>query len=142
MFVFQLNFPGIVVQDIQVKTSGRNPNSLLTFWQQSDVNIANGLDFQNGGNIFIRFTHMQHAEFSYEITVQNSSGGNKEGTCRIFLAPKTDERGNPWLFRNQKNTFIELDKFKVDRKLFEQSINFNLFTKKKQQFSLQLEVSR
>lgn len=33
---------------------------------------------------------------------------------RIFMAPKFDERGNPWLFRDQKLMFIELDKFKVN----------------------------
>lgn len=119
MITFQLNHPGIVVQDVQVKTTGRNPNSLLTYWLQSDVNISKGLDFQNGGDVFIRFTHLQHTDFTYEISVNNNSGSNKEGTCRIFIAPKFDERGNPWLFQNQKNMFIELDKFKVNRK-FEQ----------------------
>lgn len=111
-----MNFPGIEVKDVQVKTKGKGANTLSTFWQQSDVDISNGLDFQNGGRLLIRFTHLQHAEFMYEITVQNNSGGNKEGTCRIFMAPKNDEKGTPWVFVNHKNMFIELDKFKVNRK--------------------------
>ncbi|CAG9825513.1 unnamed protein product [Phaedon cochleariae] len=110
----QLNYPGIQVQDIQVRTQGRDANVLSTFWQQSDVNISHGLDFQTRGNVFVRFTHLQHAEFEYRITVNNGSGENRRGTCRIFMAPKVDERGNPWLFRDQKNMFIELDKFTVN----------------------------
>lgn len=39
------------------------------------------------------------------------------GTCRIFMAPKFDERGLPMLLRDQKNFFVELDKFTVNRKL-------------------------
>ncbi|KAE8573029.1 Putative prophenoloxidase [Halyomorpha halys] len=45
-----------------------------------------------------------------------NNGGNKTGTCRIFIAPKFDERGLPMLFRDQKNLFVELDKFTVNRK--------------------------
>lgn len=118
--MLQLDFPGIKITDIQLKTStsGSKPNTFRTFWQQSDVDISNGLDFQNGGNIFVRFTHLQHVDFSYDIKVQNNNKANKEGTCRIFLAPKQDERGNPWLFATHKNMFIELDKFKVTRKFY------------------------
>ena len=38
------------------------------------------------------------------------------GTCRIFIAPKFDERGLPMLFRDQKGLFVELDKFTVNCK--------------------------
>lgn len=71
------------------------------------------MDFQPRGPVFVRFTHLQHQEFNYNITV-NNQGSSRMGTCRIFLAPKFDERGNPWLFRDQKNMFIELDKFSVN----------------------------
>jgi hypothetical protein len=37
------------------------------------------------------------------------------GTVRIFLAPKLDERDQPWQFIDQKNLFIELDRFVVTR---------------------------
>lgn len=38
------------------------------------------------------------------------------GTVRIFIAPKFDERGSPWLLRDQKHLFVELDKFVVNCK--------------------------
>lgn len=71
------------------------------------------MDFQPRGSVFVRFTHLQNQEFTYTITVTNQ-GNNRMGTCRIFLAPKNDERGNPWLFKNQKDMFIELDRFTVN----------------------------
>lgn len=40
------------------------------------------------------------------------------GTCRIFLGPKLDERGLPWLFRDQRLLMIELDRFPVNCKLY------------------------
>jgi len=40
------------------------------------------------------------------------------GTVRIFLAPKFDERGLPFVFREQRKLFIELDKFSTTCKFF------------------------
>lgn len=108
----QLNFPGIVIKSIAVE-SGNRKNVFQTFWQQSDVDLSNGMNFQPSGSIFVRFTHLNHLEFVYKIEVDNQSDGNKQGTCRIFLAPKFDERGKSWLFRDQKDMFIELDRFAV-----------------------------
>ena len=48
--------------------------------------------------------------------VENTSSGSRMGTVRIFLAPKLDERYQPWLLIDQKNLFIELDRFVVTRK--------------------------
>ncbi|KAJ8921108.1 hypothetical protein NQ315_015906 [Exocentrus adspersus] len=110
----QLNYPGIEVTGVEISTENAPANTLNTFWQKSDVNIANGLDFQKTGDIFVRVTHLQHQLFTYQITVDNASGRARSGTCRIFLAPKQDERGNPWQFQEQRTMFMELDKFKVD----------------------------
>lgn len=109
-----MNYPGVTVQSISVETAGGKPNVLQTFWQQSDVDLSRGMDFQPRGSIFVRFTHLNHRPFNYKIVVQSNAA--REGTCRIFIAPKFDERGNPWLFRDQKTMFVELDKFKVNRK--------------------------
>ncbi|XP_023309916.1 uncharacterized protein LOC108904736 [Anoplophora glabripennis] len=111
----RLNNPGITVDQISIESS-QGKNTLNTLWQQSDVDLSRGLDFQPRGSVFVRFTHLQHVEFTYNIVVNNTSGGNKEGTCRIFLSPKFDERGNPWKFQEQRLMFIELDKFKVNLK--------------------------
>ncbi|KAG5864954.1 hypothetical protein JTB14_018716 [Gonioctena quinquepunctata] len=111
--VSQLNFPGIVLRNIQVQTQGGPINEFQTSWQQSEVDLSRGMDFQPRGPIQVRFTHLNHTTYTYTITVDNQSNGNRVGTCRIFLAPKHDEGGNPWLFRDQRTMFIELDKFKV-----------------------------
>ncbi|XP_050510953.1 phenoloxidase 1-like [Diabrotica virgifera virgifera] len=111
--VQQLNYPGVTVDSVSVQSAQGQPNILTTFWKQSDVDLSRGMDFQPRGPVFVRFTHLDHFEFQYRITVSNN-GPPKQGTCRIFMAPKYDERGNPWLFRDQKHMFIELDKFKVN----------------------------
>ena len=112
----QLNYPGITVSNIEIQSQGSPKNTFNTFWQQSDVDLSRGMDFQPRGSVFVRFTHLQHQPFTYKITVNNQANGNRRGTCRIFMAPKNDERGNPWLFRDQKIMFIELDKFTVNCK--------------------------
>lgn len=101
--------------DVTVKSDKSADNTLSTFWQQSDVNLSSGMDFLPRGSVFARFTHLQHRPFTYQIKVTNNSVNNKMGTCRIFMAPKFDERGNSWLFTEQKNMFIELDRFVVTR---------------------------
>uniref|UniRef100_A0A1B6MSZ9 Tyrosinase copper-binding domain-containing protein n=1 Tax=Graphocephala atropunctata TaxID=36148 RepID=A0A1B6MSZ9_9HEMI len=110
--VNQLGFNGVQMRSAEINVQGQPKNLLLTLWQQSDVDLSRGLDFTPRGNVFARFTHLQHVPFSYKIQVQNS-GQQRQGTCRIFLAPKFDERGLPFLFRDQKNLFVELDKFTV-----------------------------
>lgn len=111
--VNQLDFAGVTVDDIKIQ-SGPNNNVIQTFWQQSDVDLSRGMDFQPRGKVFVRFTHLNHFDFTYNISV--TSDGAKEGTCRIFLGPKFDEKGKPWMFREQRRFFIELDKFKVNLK--------------------------
>lgn len=111
-FYFQLDYQGVTVQNVSINVQGGQPNVLQTFWQQSDVDLSRGMDFTPRGAVFARFTHLQHAPFVYNIVV-NNQGPQRRGTCRIFLAPKFDERGLPWLFRDQKGLMIEMDHFTV-----------------------------
>lgn len=90
-------------------------NTFQTFWQQSDVDLSRGLDFVPRGNVFARFTHLQHTDFTYNINVSNNTGAQAMGTCRIFMAARNDERGTPMLFRDQRGMMTELDKFTVAR---------------------------
>lgn len=64
----------------------------------------------------MQFTHLQHAPFEYQIDVTNGAATMKDGTCRIFLVPKVDERGQPLRFREQRLFAVEMDKFLVHRK--------------------------
>ncbi|KRT79996.1 hypothetical protein AMK59_6390 [Oryctes borbonicus] len=109
----QLDYSGVTVTGVTLKTPNAPDNIFRTFWQESDVDMSRGLDFQERGSVFVRFTHLQHEPFSYSITVNNSNSAMREGTCRIYLSPTNDARGNPMRFNNQRLLFIEMDKFKV-----------------------------
>lgn len=111
-----MNYQDITIQNFKIDCACQE-NVIQTFWQQSDVDLSGGMDFQPRGAVFVRFTHLNHEDFKYKITV-NNKGHNHEGMVRIFLAPKYDETGATWHFKEQKNMFIELDKFRVSRKYF------------------------
>lgn len=112
----ELVYNGIVVSSVSVQlTKGKNTkaNFLLTYWQKSDVDLSTGLDFGAEGNVYAQFTHLQHAPFDYNISVQNTSSAQRMGTCRIFMCPMNDERGTPLKFEDQRSLMIEMDKFTV-----------------------------
>ncbi|XP_046990320.1 phenoloxidase 2-like isoform X2 [Schistocerca americana] len=111
----QLTFPGVNVSGIELITANSIKNEFTTFWQKSDVDLSRGLDFAPGGAVYARITHLQHAPYLFAVQVSNS-GPPRTGTVRIFLAPKFNEQGRPMLFREQKNLFIEMDKFTVHLK--------------------------
>lgn len=111
----QLDYPGIRVSGVQVQSGQEPANTFQTFWQQSDVDLSRGLDFVPRGNIFARFTHLQHTAFTYNINVSNNTGAAAMGTCRIFMAPQLDDRNMPMLFRDQRQMMTELDRFTVSR---------------------------
>jgi hypothetical protein len=106
-----LNFPGITISALQVQPDNQRTNTLSTFWQQSDVNLSKGMDFVPRGDVFARFTHLQHLPFTINIQVNNSSGQARNGMVRVFLGPKVDENGRPWQFREQRLMMVEIDKF-------------------------------
>lgn len=66
---FQLGFENVRVQSVEVTAPGIGRNEFATFWQQSDIELSRGLDFMPRGSVFARFTHLQHAPFSYKFVV-------------------------------------------------------------------------
>jgi hypothetical protein len=106
-----LNFPGIEIANVQVLPENGSPNALQTFWQQSDINMTNGLDFSPRGDVFVRVTHLQHVPFTYNIQVNNNTGAQRLGMVRIFIAPKFDERGQPLPYIEQRRLMVELERF-------------------------------
>lgn len=114
----ELEYKGVVITKLEVRIQSQRatPNTLLTYMEKSDVNLAAGLDFGPKGNIYATFTHLQHAPFEYVIDVTNSNNKPKKGTCRIFLCPKSDERGTPLSLNDQRQLAIEMDKFTVNCK--------------------------
>lgn len=103
------------ITDIGVHTPSQSPNMLATFWNKSDVDLSRGLDFTPRGAVLARFTHLNHADFTYRIIANNRNNAPRRGTVRIFITPKQDERGLPYVFRDQKELMIEMDKFTVLR---------------------------
>ena len=112
----QLSYPGITVTKVacQLNRAKAPENILLTYWQRSQVDIAAGLDFGPDGNVFASFTHLQHAPFTWRIQVNNTSGAARRGTCRIFISPKVDERGQAFAYREKRRFMLEMDKFTVN----------------------------
>lgn len=63
-----LGFDGIKIQSIDMLDANNKPlvkNQLITYWQQSDVNLQNGLDFQAHKPACVRFTHLNYQTFTY-----------------------------------------------------------------------------
>ncbi|KAG5668816.1 hypothetical protein PVAND_016739 [Polypedilum vanderplanki] len=107
----QLTYPGITITGLQIQTENVKTNVLNTFWRQSDINLAKGMDFVPRGDIFARVTHLQHSPYTINIQVNNSSGASRLGMVRVFMAPKYDERGQQFSFREYRRFMIEMDKF-------------------------------
>ncbi|XP_049767339.1 phenoloxidase 2-like [Schistocerca cancellata] len=110
--VQQLGFDKVRVTGVEVIAKESERNTLFTFWQCSDVDTSRGIDFAPRGSVFVRFTHLQHLPFVTRILIENN-GAPRLGTVRIFMAPKFDERGLSMLFEDQKDLFVEIDKFAV-----------------------------
>lgn len=64
----------------------------------------------------IRYQHLDHEPFSYEIKVQNNTDKLRHGTVRIFLAPVYDELGNAIQIDELRRLMIELDRFSATSK--------------------------
>ncbi|XP_050327547.1 phenoloxidase 2-like [Bactrocera neohumeralis] len=110
----QLSFSDINLREIEVRTSSlKEPNHFETFWQNSEVDLAAGLDFTADSGLHASYTHLQHAPFEYCFVVENNSEHVKCGTCRIFLCPIKDDRGKLLKLEGQRLLAIELDKFTV-----------------------------
>lgn len=115
----QLEFRGISVKSIRIKDKHFSPpkfNLLSTFWQKSHVDLKAGLDFGSDGSLFVAFKHLQHNPFTYSILVTNNNRKTMQGTCRIFMAPKTTEKGRALELEEQQRLMIEMDKFTVNSK--------------------------
>jgi Hemocyanin, ig-like domain. len=67
----QLGYSGITIRSVDIESPGAPNNELNTFWKKDDVDLSRGIDFTPRGNVFARFTHLQHTDFIYKIQVCN-----------------------------------------------------------------------
>lgn len=64
----QLAFQGIKMQSIELLDANNKPfdkDQLITYWQQSDIDLSNGLDFQSHQAAYVRLTHLNYRTFTY-----------------------------------------------------------------------------
>ncbi|XP_046746454.1 phenoloxidase 2-like [Diprion similis] len=112
--VEELDHKGVKVTGLNVISKNYRENNVFrTFWEESNIDVSNGLDFAARGAARIRFTHLNHELFEYKIDIENSSPTETKGTVRIFMAPKYNDRKLPLNFAEQQGLMIELDKFSV-----------------------------
>uniref|UniRef100_A0A240PKK2 Tyrosinase copper-binding domain-containing protein n=1 Tax=Anopheles atroparvus TaxID=41427 RepID=A0A240PKK2_ANOAO len=98
----------------QLDRAGGATNSLVTFWERSQVDLGAGLDFGPGGSAFVTFTHLQCAPFVFRLRISSTALGNRQDTVRIFLLPKVDQQGRSLTFEERRLLAIELDSFRVN----------------------------
>lgn len=63
-----LAFDYIKIQSIDLLDLNNKPfdkDQLITFWQQSDINLGNGLDFRADQQAIVRVTHLSYQRFTY-----------------------------------------------------------------------------
>lgn len=110
----EIGYSSIVVSSIEAKSDGDIPTNVFkTFWQQSDIDLSRGIDFVPRGNVYARFTHLNHVPFTYTIKINNEKGTQARGTIRIFLAPKFDENGKEFKYSELRLLMMEQDRFDV-----------------------------
>lgn len=71
------------------------------------------MDFAPRGDVFARFTHLQHVPFTTTMSINNTSGAVRRGMARIFIAPKVGFTRQTLNFNQQRLMMIEIDKFVV-----------------------------
>ncbi|NP_001301077.1 hemocyanin F chain-like [Limulus polyphemus] len=103
----ELTFPEISISHVTIKA--KVPNIIHTFMATDELELSHGIHLD--GSTKVKYHHLNHEAFSYEIQVENHSDTVKHGTFRVFLAPKYDELGNRLILNEQRRLFIELDKF-------------------------------
>ncbi|KAG8177958.1 hypothetical protein JTE90_014701 [Oedothorax gibbosus] len=108
----QLDFPG--VQVVNVTVNAKVPNLVTTFMKTAELELTHGIDFGTNHSVKVKYQHLDHEPFTFNISVDNQTGAAKQATVRMFLGPKYDELGNRLDPEHQRTLCIELDKFHVE----------------------------
>lgn len=105
--------PGIELGAVTVLKDGVETSALDTFWEWDDINCSRGLDFKSSSPVYFRFKHLNHDEWTFQLTIVNQLAVPKTVSVRIWLVPVSDfTRQNIKLSRAQ-HLAIEMDKFVV-----------------------------
>ncbi|GFW13278.1 hemocyanin C chain [Trichonephila clavipes] len=109
-----LGFNGVGIESVRV--IAHQENIVTTSFEEDTLDLSNSMNFGRNGAVKIRYHHLDHEPFSYEIHVQNNTTKVNHGTVRIFLAPVCDELGNVIKIDELRRLMIELDRFHTTRK--------------------------
>ncbi|XP_054722182.1 hemocyanin C chain-like [Uloborus diversus] len=105
----ELGFNGVEIESVTVVA--HQNNVLTTTFEEDTLDLSNAFTFGRKGAVKVRYQHLDHEPFSYDIKIQNNTSKTKHGTCRIFLAPVHDELGNVIRIDELRRLMIELDRF-------------------------------
>uniref|UniRef100_A0A2I9LP22 Hemocyanin AA6 chain n=1 Tax=Centruroides hentzi TaxID=88313 RepID=A0A2I9LP22_9SCOR len=105
----ELSYPG--VQIVSISVNSKTANVITTLTKEDELELSHGINFGTDQSVKVKYHHLDHEPFSYNIVVENTSDAEKHATVRIFLAPKYDELNNKLEPDEQRRLFIELDKF-------------------------------
>lgn len=61
-----LSFDKIKIKEFKLfDSSNKSVDELITFWQETTVNLQNGLDFHVNAPSLVTFTHLNYQHFTY-----------------------------------------------------------------------------
>ncbi|GFU47585.1 hemocyanin F chain, partial [Nephila pilipes] len=113
-----LEFPGIIVESVDVKAKATNV--LNTFMREEYIELSHRIPLK--GSVQVKYQHVDHEPFSYEIKCENKTQDQRQVMVRIFMAPVYNELGQKIPVNEQRRFFMELDKFQVTLKLGQNTI--------------------
>uniref|UniRef100_A0A2L2Y4H8 Hemocyanin C chain n=2 Tax=Parasteatoda tepidariorum TaxID=114398 RepID=A0A2L2Y4H8_PARTP len=105
----ELGFPSVEIESVRV--AAHQDNIVTTTFEEDELDLSNAFNFGRNGSVKIRYQHLDHEPFAYDIKIQNKSTKVCHGTIRIFLGPVFDELGNKIKIDDIRRLMIELDRF-------------------------------
>ncbi|XP_069980278.1 hemocyanin F chain isoform X1 [Penaeus vannamei] len=108
----------VEVMEVAVQEDNGTLNDLHTFFTENTIVASHGMDFHLDpeSDITVLYTSdfLNHTDFTYNITVNNTKSGTMKPKVRIFLAPKYDENGLPLTYASLLQYWSEMDVFEAD----------------------------
>uniref|UniRef100_A0A182QWM5 Hexamerin A n=1 Tax=Anopheles farauti TaxID=69004 RepID=A0A182QWM5_9DIPT len=105
----QLKFAGVEIKSVSVE-------KLVTYFEPFDVDISNGLGFNNGAgrstwnfSVYARKQRLNHKPFSYVLNIGSQYAG--KGVVRMYMGPKMFHLSQ---LQYMKKFFVEMDQYVVD----------------------------
>lgn len=88
----QLKFDGVEVTELRVVTPADSrlgisqlENEFVTFTEVNKLNLTYGIDVLSGGPVYVRFPHLQHKDFTYEIKVIWKTVNSEQRSCMKYI---------------------------------------------------------